>query len=76
MEDLEKVLQFGQIAAQFGQVGQMALNQEEMIDYIAVKMGVPQELLTTPAEREQMMQEMQQAMAQQQAAQGMIPGAE
>jgi hypothetical protein len=69
MEDLEKVLQFGQIAAQFGQVGQMAVNQEEMIDYIAVKMGVPQSLLTTSTEREEMVQQMQQQMqAQQQQA--------
>jgi hypothetical protein len=71
LDDLEKVLQFGQIAAQFGQVGQMAINQEEMIEYIAVKMGVPQSLLTTPDEKEQMVQEMreqQQAMQQMQAA--------
>jgi hypothetical protein len=83
MEDLEKVLQFAQIAAQFGQAGQMTINQEEMLEYIAVKMGVPQSVLTTPAERDQMMQEMmqqQQAMAQQaggveQAIQQAIPGA-
>ncbi|HEY7805081.1 MAG TPA: portal protein, partial [Orrella sp.] len=72
MEDLEKVLQFGQIAAQFGQVGQMAINQEEMIDYIAVKMGVPQSLLTTSTEREEMVQQMQQQMQAQQQ-QAMIP---
>jgi len=67
MDDLEKVLQFGQIAAQFGQAGQMAINQEEMLDYIAQKMGVPQSLLTTPEERQQMVEQMQQAMQQQQA---------
>jgi len=27
----------------------MAINQEEMLNYIAVKIGVPQSLLTTPA---------------------------
>lgn len=77
MEDLEKVLQFAQIAAQFGQAGQMTINQEEMLEYIAVKMGVPQSVLTTPAERDQMVQQMEQQMAaaqQQQAAQ-IIPGA-
>jgi hypothetical protein len=68
MEDLEKVLQFGQIAQQFGQVAAVTLKQEAMIDYIAVKMGVPQELLNTPEEREMVMQEMQQAMMAQQAA--------
>jgi uncharacterized alpha-E superfamily protein len=70
LDDLEKVLQYGQIAAQFGQVGQMAINQEEMLNYIAVKIGVPQSLLTTPEEREQMIQQMQQQMqAQQQQSQ-------
>lgn len=66
LDDLEKVLQFGQIAAQFGQIGQMAVNQEEMLEYIAVKMGVPQSLLTTPEQREQMIQQMQQMQQQQQ----------
>src|SRR6056300_1954337 len=47
MDELEKVLQFGQIAQQFGMLGQVAVNQEEMLDYIAVKMGVPQSLLNT-----------------------------
>jgi len=68
LDDLEKVLQFGQIAAQFGQVGQMAINQEEMLEYIAHKMGVPQSLLTTPEEKELMVQQMQE-MQQQQAMQ-------
>ena len=69
LDDLEKVLQFGEIASQFGQVGQMAINQEEMLNYIAVKIGVPQSLLTTAEEREEMVQQMQQAMQQQQQQQ-------
>lgn len=69
LDDLEKVLQFGQIAAQFGQIGQMAVNQEEMLEYIAVKMGVPQSLLTTPEQREQMIQQMQQMQQMQQQQQ-------
>lgn len=69
MEDLEKVLQFAQIAAQFGQAGQMTINQEEMLEYIAVKMGVPQSVLTTPAEREQMIEQMMQQQQQAAAAQ-------
>jgi len=71
MEDLERVLQFGQIAQQFGQVAAVTVKQEAMLDYVAVKMGVPQQLLNTPQERQQVMQEMQQqmmAMQQQQAA--------
>lgn len=75
MDDLEKVLQFGQIAQQFGQAGALAVKQEAMIDFVAVKMGVPQELLNSPEEREVIMQEMQQAMMaqQQQAAAGPPP---
>jgi hypothetical protein len=65
MDELEKVLQFGQVAQQFGMLGQVAVNQEEMLEYIAVKMGVPQSLLNTPEQREIIMQQMQQ---QQQAA--------
>lgn len=66
MEDLDKVLQFAQIAAQFGQAGMMAINQEETLDYIATKMGVPQALLNTPEQKQIMVDQMQQAMAQQQ----------
>lgn len=69
LDDLEKVLQFAQVAAQFGQVGQMAVNQEEMIEYIAHKMSVPQSLLTTAEEREIMVQQMQEAQRQQQMQQ-------
>ena len=69
MEDLEKVLQFAQIAAQFGQAGQMTLNQEDLLEYIATKMGVPQSILTTPAERDQMVQQMMQQQQQAAAAQ-------
>lgn len=76
MEDLEKVLQFGQIAQQFGQAAAVAIKQEAMLDYVAIKMGVPQELLNSPEERETVMQEMQQqmmAMQQQAAAAGPPP---
>ncbi|HAB80105.1 MAG TPA: hypothetical protein DCE62_07480 [Glaciecola sp.] len=62
MDDLDSVLQFAQIAQAFGQAGQMAINQEEMLTYVAEKMGVPQKLLTSPEQKEQMMMEMQQMM--------------
>lgn len=75
MDDLERVLQFGQIAMQFGQVAQLAIKQEAMLDYVAEKMSVPQKLLNTPQERQQVMQEMQAAMMQMQQQQAM-PGAE
>jgi hypothetical protein len=66
MEDLEKVLQFGQIAAQFGMQGQVMVNQEEMLEYIAEKMSVPQKLLNNAEQREQIIQQMQEVQAQQQ----------
>jgi len=74
MEDLDSVLQFAQIAQAFGQAGQMAINQEEMLTYIAEKMGVPQNLLNSPEQKEQMMMEMQQMMAQQQQAAALPAG--
>lgn len=73
MEDLDSVLQFAQIAQAFGQAGQMAINQEEMLTYVAEKMGVPQKLLTSPEQKEQMMMEMQQMMMAQQQQQAALP---
>ena len=73
MEDLEKVLQFAQIAQVAGTAGQVALNQDELIDYIAEKMGIPQRVLNNRQEREQIAVEMQQqmmAMQQQQLPPG------
>lgn len=73
MEDLEKVLQYAQIAMQFGQAGMMQLNQDETLDYIAVKMGVPQALLNTPEQKEIMLQQMQQMQEQMAMQQGGVP---
>jgi len=70
MEDLEKVLQFGQIAAQFGMQGQVMVNQEEMLEYIAEKMSVPQRLLNNAEQREAIVTQMQQAQQQAQPPQG------
>jgi len=82
MDDLDRVLQFGQIAQQFGQVAGVAVKQEAMLDYVAEKMGVPQKLINTPQERQIIMEQMQQQMMaaqQQQAAmqpQGAMPSPE
>ena len=65
MDDLDSVLQFAQIAMQFGQAGMMAINQDEMVSYIAEKMGVPQSLLNTPEEKQLMIQQMQEMQAAQ-----------
>jgi hypothetical protein len=76
LEDLEKVLQFGQIAAQFGMQGQVMVNQEEMLEYIAEKMNIPQRLLNSAEQREQIIQEMQQAQQAQQQMQQAQQGAQ
>jgi len=66
MEDVESVLKFAQIAQAMGQAGQMAIKQDEMIDYIAEKLNVPQRILNSPVERA-MMQQQAMMMAQQAA---------
>ena len=73
MDDMDAVLQFAQIAQAFGQAGQMAINQEEMLTYIAEKMGVPQTLLNSPEEKEMIVQQMQEQAAQMQQMQQQQP---
>lgn len=73
MDDMDAVLQFAQIAQAFGPAGQMAINQEEMLTYIAEKMGVPQTLLNSPEEKEMIMQQMQDQAAQAQQMQQQPP---
>jgi len=73
MEDLEKVLQFAQIAQSAGPIGQIAMNQDELVDYIAEKMGIPQRVLNNRQEREAIAMQMQQQMAAMQQQQPMPP---
>lgn len=71
MGDIEKILQWVSAAAQLGPEGQMAVKTSAIVDHVADKMGIPAELRTTPAEREQMMQQaMQAAQMAAQAEQG------
>ena len=72
MEEVNKVLNFMQIANAMGPEGQMAINVQEAIAFIAEKMGVDQGILNSP-EDVQMMMMQQQMMAQQQAQ---LPGDE
>ena len=72
MEEVNKVLNFMQIANAMGPEGQMAINVQQAIAFIAEKMGVDQEILNSP-EDVQMMMMQQQMMAQQQAQ---LPGDE
>lgn len=72
MEEVNKVLNFMQIANAMGPAGQMAINVQEAVSFIAEKMGVDQSILNDPQEVEMMMMQ-QQMMAQQQAQ---LPGDE
>tara|TARA_Y100000114_G_scaffold152245_1_gene170279 strand:- start:1738 stop:3312 length:1575 start_codon:yes stop_codon:yes gene_type:complete len=70
MDELKNVLEFAQIAQAVGPAGQVAINQERMLDYIVDKMAVPRDIINTEQERQQVMAEMQQMMAM---AQGQQP---
>jgi len=69
MEEVQQVLQYAQIAQGAGPEGAVNIKVDEMMDYIAEKLGVPQKLRPTPQERMMMKQQMQQAAQQQQMMQ-------
>ena len=69
MEEVQNVLQYAQIAQGAGPEGAMNIKVDEMMDYVAEKLGVPQRLRPTPQERIMMKQQMQQAAQQQQMMQ-------
>jgi hypothetical protein len=66
LQEVNDIVQFMQIANSLGPQGQMALSIPRITAFIADKMNIKQDLLTTPEEQEMMMQQMQaQAMAEQ-----------
>lgn len=69
MEEVQNVLQYAQIAQGAGPEGATNIKVDEMMDYIAEKLGIPQRLRPTPQERMMMKQQMQQAAQQQQMMQ-------
>ena len=69
-DEIQNVLQAFQIAQGLGPEGQMAFRTESVVDFVARKLGVPTELMTTPEERMQMQMMAAQAAAQQQQAMG------
>jgi len=73
MDDVQNILQYAQIAQQAGPAGQTTIKVEEMMDYIAEKLGVPQAIRPTPQERMMMKQQMAQAAQQVAAEQAMAP---
>ena len=85
MEKVNEVLNFMQIAQSLGPQGQLFINQEKAIDFIAENLGIPAELRTTVEERQAIIQQAtqvaeQSAMMNQEQNMGMTdaeqPGAE
>jgi hypothetical protein len=76
MEKLGEIMQYVQISQQMGPIGQIAIKQEKLLDYIADQLAIPAEIRTTPEERQEiqqmMMEQAQQVAAQQQ--QGVMDG--
>lgn len=68
MDDIQNMLQYAQIAQQSGPQAQATLKVDEMMDYIADKLGIPARVRTTPEERAMAQEEAMQA-AQQMAQQ-------
>jgi len=69
MEDLDSVLQFLSLAERGGVAAQVAVNQDEAIDYIADKLSVPDSVLNSREQREAILAEMQAIAAAQQQQQ-------
>jgi hypothetical protein len=73
MDDVQNILQYAQIAQGAGPEGAMSIKIDEMMDYIAEKLGVPQRLRPTPTERAVMKQQAaQMAQAAQQEEMAMM----
>jgi hypothetical protein len=68
MEDVQNIMQYAQIAQQTPNPA-MSIKMDEMMDYIADKLGVPQKLRPTPQERMMLQQQQAQAMQEQQMMQ-------
>ena len=69
MDDLQNVLQFTQIVQGVGPMGQVAINQDAMLDYIVDKMGIPRSVVNNEETREAIIEQMQQQMSQLQGQQ-------
>ena len=64
MDDLQSVIQFMQIVQGVGQVGQVAINQDNAIDFIADKLGIPGNILNSKEERLAIVQQLTQTAMQ------------
>ena len=73
LQEINDVVQYMQLANSMGPQGQMSVAVPRVLAFIAERLGISQDLLTTPEEQQMLMQQMQQMMAPQQAEQA--PGA-
>lgn len=72
MDDLQTVLQFMQVAQGLGPIGQVVINQDNMIEYLAQKMGIPGEIMNSREERREIIKQLSETALQtmQQGEQG------
>ena len=76
MERVNEVMNFMRITQSLGPQGQLYLNQEKAMDFIAENLGIPASLRTTPQERQALIEQATQIAQQQGMLDGSEPGTE
>ena len=71
MEEINNIVQFMQLTANFGAEGQLAVKTGDLIDFLGDKLGVPSSVRNTPAERAFLMDEQRKLQQQDQMAMAM-----
>ena len=69
LDELEAVMQFMQVAQAAGPSGQLAINQDKAISFIADRLGVPMSILNTQEEKEEILAQIEQQAEEAMAAQ-------
>jgi len=67
LQEVNDVMQYMQIANSMGPQGQVSVSVPKVLEFIAQRLGIDQNILNSPEEQEQMMMQMQQAMMAEQA---------
>lgn len=71
MEEINNIVQFMQLTANFGAEGQLAVKTGDLIDFLGDKLGVPSSVRNTPAERAFLLDEQRKLQQQDQMAMAM-----
>lgn len=66
MEEINSIIQFMQLTANFGAEGQLAVKTGELIDFLGDKLGVPSSVRNSAAERAFLMEQQKQLQQQDQ----------